>query len=126
LSNIANSRVADGKEAAKTYAQFYWLQYGGEKWEESGTKVIEASYDKKQNSVTLRHPANSMRILLNRDMLDLSKPVHLVIDDSFQRDITVTPNETTVRSTLESRGDYSFMFEAEINIRKNGDTWEAQ
>ena len=67
-----------------------------------------------------------MRILLNRDMLDLTKPIHLVIDDSFQRDITVTPNETTIRSTLETRGDPAFMFEAEINIRKNNDTWEAQ
>ncbi len=126
LSNIASSRVADGKDNVKTYAQFYWLEYGGEKWDASGTKVIEATYDKAQNSVTLRHPANSMRILLNSDMLDLSKPVHLVIDDSFIKDITVTPNEKTIRSTLESRGDYSFMFEAEINLRKNGDTWEAQ
>ena len=124
MSNIAASRVADGKETAKTYTQFYWLEYGGEKWDASGTKVIEATYDKAQNSVTLRHPANAMRILLNRDMLDLAKPIHLVIDDSFQRDITVTPNETTIRSTLESRGDPSWMFEAEINIRKNGDTWE--
>ncbi|MBR4899378.1 MAG: hypothetical protein IKZ46_00420 [Victivallales bacterium] len=124
LSNIADSRVADGKEDAKTYAQFYWLEYSGEKWEESGTKVIEALYNKMHNSVTLRHPANTMRILLNRDMLDLAKPIHLIIDDSFQRDIAVTPNETTIRSTLETRGDPAFMFEAEINIRKTNDTYD--
>ena len=64
--------------------------------------------------------------LAKSSMSRLSKPVHLVIDASFQRDITVTPNEKTIRSTLESRGDYSFMFEAEINLRKNNDTWEAQ
>ena len=74
--------------------------------------------------MTLRHPANTMRILLNRDMLDLAKPIHLVIDDSFIKDITVTPNETTIRSTLESRGDPSWIFEAEINIHKNGDTYD--
>ena len=97
--------------------QLYWLDLSGADWKDLGTKEIVARIDGKKNTIVIDGPANRLRVLLSRKMLDLSKPVIVKIGDR-QWKMHPTPNLKTLVQTLADRGDPNYMFEAEIVIEK--------
>jgi hypothetical protein len=55
-------------------------------------------------------------------MLDLSKPVTVTVGGTAFT-VRAKPNLDTMKRTLEERGDPNYCFEAEITVKKDGDTW---
>jgi poly(3-hydroxybutyrate) depolymerase len=101
---------------------FYWLDVSMAEGGRPEGGVIEATLDKAANAITLKRTASTVRLLLNGDMLNLSKPVTVKIgDETFTAQ--PRPNLKTMARTLLERGDPNFCFEAEITAEQNGDTW---
>ena len=94
--------------------QFYWLDLT--RGDMGGT--IIARLDKPTNTVIIDQPARWLRILLTGQMLDLSKPVNVKIQDK-QYKLTRTPNLRMLMHTLADRGDPNYMFEADIVIERS-------
>ncbi len=126
LRNIAPSRIAHGKALEATFSQFYWLDLDGLSPEATDTPVIEASYDRKANAIILPKAPERLKILLNNKMLNLDNPITVKIGNDFAQEITVKPNAETIQATIESRGDPSFVFQTEIRIRRQNNTWSLE
>ena len=94
----------------RSVTSFYWLRAP---LTSKGT--INASYSKNDNSVTIETYGlvGDFSILLNSDMVDLSKPVTFKVGGK-----TVTKKLSQDRKLLEEtaaeRGDPNYMFEAEV------------
>ena len=92
---------------------FYWLRASTDL--KSG--VIVANYDKESNTITIEQNSvdGQISIMLNDEMVDLFKPVKVVID-GVEKEYTVTPSLEYIRKTVEERCDPNMVFAAEIVI----------
>ena len=92
---------------------FYWL-YAGKEVNEG---VVVASYNKKENSITIEeNTANGpVTVLISNDMLDVFAPI-TVHTPSETYEVTVTPDYELLKSTTYERGDKNYQFVASIVI----------
>ena len=92
---------------------FYWLS--AEKEVNEG--VVVASYNKKENSITIEeNTANGpITVLISNDMLDVFAPI-TVHTPSETYEVTVTPDYELLKSTTYERGDKNYQFVASIVI----------
>lgn len=135
LSVDANNRVyqtgeamigKDGynvKSLAKPHQLFYWLDVSvAEHYPEKGKLVVQAI--KSSNTITVLEAQNvdMFRILLNPDLLDLSKPVNVVIGDKLIGSVSVKEDRDTMVRTLLERSDKNEIYDAQITLSYNKDT----
>lgn len=97
----------------------YWLDRDGY----LENTVIVASYDKSKNSINIEKcdaKKGTLKIYLNQDMVDLNDEVKVIV---LGKEYTVKPiiSKQVMESTLKARGDYSYMFDAEIDITFDGE-----
>ncbi len=97
---------------------FYWLR--ADKSITAG--VIIASYDSSKNTITIERMmvmenTGKISIMLNADMVDLFKPVTVIID-GVATEYNVTPSLEYMQKTIEERCDPNMIFAAEIVIRE--------
>ena len=92
---------------------FYWLRASTD----IRSGVIVANYDKSTNTVTIEQNTveGEIKIMLNDEMVDLFKPVKVVVDGKTT-EYTVTPTLEYIRKTVEERCDPNMIFAAEITI----------
>ena len=92
---------------------FYWLSAG----KEVNEGVVVASYNKKENSITIEeNTANGpITVLISNDMLDVFAPI-TVHTPSETYEVTVTPDYELLKSTTYERGDKNYQFVASIVI----------
>lgn len=101
---------------------FYWLDISGVDKTRPADDRIDVRVDKTANAITIEKTTPWLRLLLNGNMLDLSKPVTVALNGKTFT-VTAHPNLKTMSRTLVDRGDPNYCFEAEITIEKHGDTW---
>ena len=105
--------------------QFYWLDISREGGAKVEGNLIDVRIDKAANAITVTKTTTWLRLLLNRRMLDLSKPVTVTVGGKAFT-VRPRPNLKTMVRTLVDRGDPSYCFEAEITIEKAGDAWRVK
>lgn len=122
--------TSQGGQAAALATQnqlFYWLDVSVASEFPSQGKIV-ANVDRNHNVVHVEEVKNvkTFRILLNTHMLDLAKPVAVVVGDQSIASLTLTPNLKTMTRTLLERSDKNFIFEAEVTLKYNDDAkiWE--
>ena len=93
---------------------FYWLSAG----KEVNEGVVVASYNKKENSITIEeNTANGpVTVLISNDMLDVFAPI-TVHTPSETYEVTVTPDYELLKSTTYERGDKNYQFVGSIVIK---------
>ncbi len=93
---------------------FYWLRASTD----ITSGVIVANYDKSTNTVTIEQNTveGEIKIMLNDEMVDLFKPVKVVVDGKTT-EYNVTPTLEYIRKTVEERCDPNMIFAAEITIK---------
>ncbi|MEI6809849.1 MAG: hypothetical protein WCN95_14115 [bacterium] len=101
---------------------FYWLDISGAGKATLADDRIDVRVDKTANAISIEKTTSWLRLLLNGNMLDLSKPVIVTLDGKTFS-VMAHPNLKTMSRTLIDRGDPNYCFEAEITVEKNGDTW---
>ncbi len=92
---------------------FYWLRASTD----IRSGVIVANYDKSTNTVTIEQNTveGEVKIMLNDEMVDLFKPVKVVVNGKTT-EYTVTPTLEYIKKTVEERCDPNMIFAAEITI----------
>lgn len=105
--------------------QFYWLDISREDGKKIEGNLIDIRIDKAANAITVTKSTTWLRLLLNGNMLDLSKPVTVTVGGKAFT-VSPRPNLSTMVRTLVDRGDPSYCFEAEITIEKAGDAWRVK
>ena len=99
----------------------YWLEIDPDPAKLQDVKEIDVVIDKAGNALRFMKTAPLQRVLLSQGMLDLGKPVSIVVDSQ-----TVTfkprPNLRTMVRTLADRGDANYIFEAEVALSKTDET----
>jgi hypothetical protein len=101
---------------------FYWLDVTQAKDIAPGNDRIDVHLDKAANALVIDKTVGWLRLLLNGSMLDLSKPVTVIVGGKTFA-VPVKPSLGTMLRTLEDRGDPNYCFEAAITVKKDGDTW---
>lgn len=94
--------------------QFYWLDLGAD---QSKYGDVDASYDRANNSITLNRCGDYLRVLLHPQMLDLTRPVQILLGADRW---LVSPRLSlrTMVQTLFDRGDINYVFPAAVEVRK--------
>lgn len=95
----------------------YWLEVRHEQGDSAEKGLLDVSVDKPANTITINQPIRWFRILLNQQMLDLSKPVHVMLGGS-DHVIRPKPDPLLLAQTLCDRGDPNYMFEAGITVEQ--------
>lgn len=108
-------------------ALFYWLDVSvAEKYPDKGKLVIEAI--KATNTIQISEINNidKFRVLLNPELLDLSKPVNVMVADKLVGSIQVKEELATMKRTMLERSDKNEIYDAEITLTLNKatQTWE--
>lgn len=95
----------------------YWLDRG----EDTAERIV-ARLETAKNRVVVEACGSYLKILLSEKMVDLAKPVIVTIGG---RDHRVRPkaSRSVMERTLRERGDPSLLFEAEVTIRKEKESW---
>ncbi len=106
---------------------FYWLDVSvADHYPDKGKLVAEVI--KATNTIKLTEVNNvdKFRVLLNPDLLDLEKPVNIVIGDKLIASINVKENITTMTRTMLERSDKSEIYDSEVTLSYNQATqrWE--
>jgi phosphatidylserine/phosphatidylglycerophosphate/cardiolipin synthase-like enzyme len=109
--------VANGKKFWKSDArarQFYWLDLGTDS---SKYADVEASFERADNSISIRKCGGYLRLLVNYKMLDLTRPIRIQI----AKDVwLIRPRLSlqTMVKTLVDRGDINYVYPVEIEVKK--------
>ena len=99
-----------------TKDRFYWL--GVPKAETSKGKLLVAGLDKGNNTIYIeKSDFTRVTLFLNDSMLDLDKPVKVLYGDRELFSGKVERNANTMRRTLISRGDPSYIFSAILEVK---------
>ena len=131
LKTRAGTRAGQSKEKKplwpneKRAQQFYWLDVGTNSVTSLGADELIARFDKDDNSITIEKAGKYLRVLVDRVMLDLSKPVTVRADKHAER-VTLRPSAKMMAQTLVDRGDPYLMFEAAIVVEKKAGGWVAR
>lgn len=96
--------------------QFYWLDIGGDS-SKYGKNVIDVSYERSRNLIEIRQCGDYLRLLVNNKMLDLTKPVEILIGGERW---WVEPQLSlkTMVQTLVDRGDINYIYPTAIEVEK--------
>lgn len=102
---------------------FYWLSIL--EGDQTQANPIHATIDPSENKITLSQldRVSHLRILLRTDMIDFNKPIQVVVDTNEVAKVTLQPNLQTMTRTLLERGDRSYIFHADIELKKTGSVW---
>jgi predicted esterase len=112
-TGIANNGARFWKSDARA-RQFYWLDLGADSTQYGD---VDASFDAANNSISISQCGGYLRVLINHRMLDLTKPVHVLIG----ADHWLVSPRLSLRSmvqTLVDRGDIHYIYPAAIEVRK--------
>ena len=101
------------RAASRETESFYWLQA-----DRSVNKgVIIASINRRKNTIRITPDEKvngDFSILISPYMLDLSKPITIIIPEG-RLSLTVEPSEDMVYESLKDRGDPNYIYVAKIN-----------
>lgn len=92
---------------------FYWLSTTLQ------TGIIDASYDKSTNTVTIKTDKvgkGEITVYLSEDMVDIFSPVNIVLPDGTTKTITPEISVATLRETTAERGDPNYQFCAQFTF----------
>ena len=92
---------------------FYWVKAPKDVTE--GFLVVDL--DQKDNSIIVNAntTVNKFTLLLNDDMLDLDRKIH-IITPTGEKTILVERDEETIKKTTKERGDYNYQFSVEYEV----------
>lgn len=94
----------------------YWLQISEE--EKKITEEIDVVVDKKNNAIKINKIGNSLTILLNQEMCDLSKDIIVSVEGKTFK-VKAEPHKKNMIRSLLDRGDPYYIFEASLFLEKN-------
>ena len=103
--------------------QYYWLDISDNSAETLGVDTIVVVLEKRSNMITLEKCGKYLRLLLDRQMLDLDRPVTISIGDEI-KPVLVIPSRTIQQETVEQRGDPRYIFDGSITVQQTGDEWK--
>ena len=86
---------------------FYWLST------EIKSGVIDATYDKSTNTITIKTDKvgkGEITVYINEEMVDIFKPVNIVLPNGTTKTITPEISIDTLRKTTAERGDPNYQF----------------
>ena len=86
---------------------FYWLST------EIKSGVIDATYDKSTNTITIKTDKvgkGEITVYINEEMVDIFKPVNIVLPNGTTKTITPKISIDTLRKTTAERGDPNYQF----------------
>lgn len=86
---------------------FYWLAT------DATGGMIDASYDKATNTITIKSctiRGGKLTVYLNEDMVDLFKPVTIKLPNGTERSFTPEISVDVIRETTAERGDKNYQF----------------
>ena len=119
----ANSRNGLAKDKTSLWSTthrsqlFYWLDAGTTE-QGKANKIIDVEIDKSQNLIQINSMGAYLKILINSQMLDLSKEIIIQVGGITQK-IKKKPSKKIMKQTLWDRGDKNFIFENSIEIEMN-------
>jgi len=105
--------VTAGANREREINSFYWLSTTIQ------TGIIDASYDKATNTVTIKTDKvgkGDITVYLNEDMVDVFSPVTIVLPDGSKTTFTPKISIDTLRNTTMERGDPGYQFCAEFTF----------
>jgi hypothetical protein len=95
---------------------------------ENENNVLRVSYSK--NTIAFfDEPRTYIGVLLNQDMMNLSEPINISINNggAALKPVSVKPSDEIKRQTLDARGDPYYIFSAAIWFYKsNSGAWKAK
>lgn len=98
-----------------TIIAFYWI--GAPAGEAKKGKMAVVSADRKTNTIRVEKSDYSrLTFYLNDTLVDLDKPVKVVFGDKVLFEGSLTRSPQTMLSTLNARGDLSYIFPAELSV----------
>lgn len=100
---------------------FYWLDAGNEE-QSKDTKKVNIQLKKDKNLIQVNEMGTYLKVLVNSEMLDLSKPIIIRVGEE-QKTIKIKRDKKFMEQTLWERGDWNYIFEGAIEIEKEGDSF---
>jgi hypothetical protein len=101
---------------------WYWLDIGNETRESLGINKIVASYSPAQNRVVVEQAKGYLCILLNEQMLDFRRHVHVLVGGQLFT-FGLAANQAIKKETLKQRNDWRMIFSARITLKQQDGTW---
>lgn len=126
-ANLVGKIDYDVKKLAKPKDLFYWLDISVmETIPNEGKLVVRMIKDSNTIQVDEVKGINKFRILLNPNLLDLSKPITIKIANQLITNIMVKETAQTMVRTLLERSDQNEIYDAELILAYNNPTekWE--
>jgi hypothetical protein len=102
--------------------QHYWIDIGDHTTETLGVDTIIVSLVKEHNMIRVEKAGKYLRLLVDAEMLNLEKPVQLLIEGQI-RTVVVRPTRTIQVETVKQRGDPRYIFDAAITVIQASDGW---
>jgi hypothetical protein len=103
--------------------QHYWLDIGDHSPESLGVDTIVVALHKETNAIHVEKAGQYLRILVDRDMLNLEQPINVLIDER-NYPVRVVPSRQNQMETVRQRGDPRYIFEGSIILRKVSRDWK--
>lgn len=122
-SEMLGKNGYDVKKIAQPKFLFYWLDVSvADTYPEKGKLVVEAI--KSTNTIQVLEATNidQFRILLNPELLDLSIPIHVLVDNKLIGDVIAKEERKTMLRTLLERSDINEIYDAQITLVRNSNT----
>jgi poly(3-hydroxybutyrate) depolymerase len=96
--------------------QHYWVDIGNHTAETLGVDTIIVAIE--NNVIRVEKAGVYLRILVDREMLDLEKPVNVQVDGRIYS-VVVRPSRRTQMETVRQRGDPRYIFDGSIILRRS-------
>ncbi len=103
------------KQDDVTHGRFYWLAMP--EGEETAGQLVVARRAGQEVTVEKAEGVGELTVLLNDEMLDLDKPVRVVMGGKVLFDGKVARSAEVVRRTLEERRDPGLVFCGEVRVK---------
>jgi hypothetical protein len=102
--------------------EHYWLDIGDHSPESLGVNTIVVKLDKERNAINIEKAGQYLRILIDREMLDLEQLINVFIDER-NYPVRVVPSRQTQMETVTQWGDPRFIFDGSIVLRRVSGEW---
>jgi hypothetical protein len=96
--------------------QHYWIDIADHTAETLGVDTIIVAIE--NNTIKVEKAGVYLRILVDREMLDLEKPVNIQVDGR-EYSVVVRPSRRTQMETVRQRGDLRYIFDGSIILRRS-------
>lgn len=104
----------------RTWTTTLWVDIGDHTAETLGVDTIIVALDKEHNIIKVEKTGKYLRLLLDVDMVDLERPVEILVDGQVHS-VSVRPSRKIQVETVKQRGDPRFIFDGSIILTKEND-----